>query len=79
MLESGLINFVSPKTQVVNTHNQIINSTIAKKFAQEFAVAAGLTRLISLKTYNPKLNAAATARATARICSAVIARINHLQ
>ena len=30
MLESGLINFVSPKTQVVNTHNQIINSNIAK-------------------------------------------------
>ena len=30
MLESGLINFVSPKTQVVNTHDQIINSTIAK-------------------------------------------------
>ena len=30
MLESRLINFVSPKTQVVNTHNQLINSTIAK-------------------------------------------------
>ena len=66
MLESGLINFVSPKTQVVNTHNQIINPTIA-----------GLTRLISLKTYNPRLNAAATARITARIYNAVIARINH--
>ena len=76
MLESGLINFVSPKTQVVNTHNQIINSTIAKIYSG-IRGAAGLTRLISLKTYNPRLNAAATARATARNCSAVIARINH--
>ena len=30
MLEPGLINFVSSKTQVVNTHNQIINSAIGK-------------------------------------------------
>ena len=33
MLESGLVNFVSPKTQVFNTRNQIINSTIAKIFS----------------------------------------------
>ena len=30
MLESGLINLISSKTQVVNTHNQRIESTIAK-------------------------------------------------
>ena len=78
MLESGLINFVSPKTEVVNTHNQIINSNIAKIFSG-IRGRGWPARLISLKKYNPRLNAAATARATARICSAVIARINHLQ
>ena len=30
MLEYDLINLVSSKTQVVNTHNQLINLTIAK-------------------------------------------------
>ena len=77
VLESSLINLVSSKTQVVNTHNQLINSTIAKKLAQEFAVASGLTRFMSLKTYKSRLNAAATARITARIYSEVIASINN--
>ena len=48
-----------------------------QKFAEKFAVASGLTRLISLKTYISRLNAVASAHITARIYNAVIATINN--